>query len=533
MLESEKSNELSVGMLSSLLSDSEQGSAATNQDDGNSKIEKRSLPRLVSLDVLRGLTIALMIFVDNVGDTNPGVDHAPWDGMSLADFVMPCFDFMVGVALIMSMQSGRFKKQSKPTQIYHAVERSIKLFVIGILTQAGTEFPTYDLQHLRIMGILQRVSLCYLVASITEILLQPTVQVTASGNDLSKQWSMIVQRKAHWMVMIALIALHTILLYHVDAGNGCGTGNLTPECNSASTIDAALLGINHMYFPTNGGAWSDKDITFMRTSDCSSCSPGKCAPPVDAPAWCGYGSLKGGQAFDPEGLVSSLTAVCASLFGANVSAAILFFNSRQDYLFHWLLIGSCSFMLGIVVHFAGMPMNTDLYSWSFTSLTNGVSCLVLCCISFSLDGESSSVLESVDQPEGNFSRVNIFFLRECSLIMAPFDDSVYKYVALIGLPFKWLGMNSILIYLLSCTDITSYVLGLVYWGSPSQCLSNAFWPTGLWWGPEDTMKGIVPMRTVEYPTGSSTMLLWCLLLYIPVWMVVAGYLHSIKWYLKV
>jgi predicted acyltransferase len=65
---------------------------------------RRSKARLVSLDILRGFTIALMIFVDFCGGSTPSIDHAPWDGIRLADFVMPAFDFMVGISLVLSMQ---------------------------------------------------------------------------------------------------------------------------------------------------------------------------------------------------------------------------------------------------------------------------------------------------------------------------------------------------------------------------------------------------------------------------------------------
>jgi hypothetical protein len=63
------------------------------------------------------------------------------------------------------------KKISKMAQLQAAFYRSLKLFVIGMATQAGTDFPTYDLKHLRIMGILQRVALCYLVVAVSEIML--------------------------------------------------------------------------------------------------------------------------------------------------------------------------------------------------------------------------------------------------------------------------------------------------------------------------------------------------------------------------
>ena len=103
----------------------------------------------------------------------------------------------------------------------------------------------------------------------------------------------------------------------------------TTHSYSNPYISVPISNFVDRYFPTNGGAWSGKDITFVRTPDCSSCSPGKCAPPADAPIWCGYESLKGGQPFDPEGLLSSLTAVCASLFGANIGAAVVGLSNRR------------------------------------------------------------------------------------------------------------------------------------------------------------------------------------------------------------
>ena len=84
---------------------------------------------------------------------------------------------------------------------------------------------------------------------------------------------------------IFLVVLHSALIYGID--DGCGIGIASPKCNGASYIDRQILGTNHMYFPTNGGAWEYKEMTFQRTHECSSCAPGRCAPPAVAPAWCG------------------------------------------------------------------------------------------------------------------------------------------------------------------------------------------------------------------------------------------------------
>ena len=58
--------------------------------------------RLESLDIQRGLTMALMILVDEIGDAYPAVNHSPWNGITLADVVMPWFLFMVGTSMAFS-----------------------------------------------------------------------------------------------------------------------------------------------------------------------------------------------------------------------------------------------------------------------------------------------------------------------------------------------------------------------------------------------------------------------------------------------
>ncbi|RVW31609.1 Heparan-alpha-glucosaminide N-acetyltransferase [Vitis vinifera] len=63
--------------------------------------------RLASLDIFRGLTVALMILVDDAGGEWPMIGHAPWNGCNLADFVMPFFLFIVGVAIALSLKNTR------------------------------------------------------------------------------------------------------------------------------------------------------------------------------------------------------------------------------------------------------------------------------------------------------------------------------------------------------------------------------------------------------------------------------------------
>lgn len=465
-------------------------------------LKKRS--RLESLDILRGVTIALMIFVDYCGETLPAVDHAPWDGISLADFVMPSFDFIVGVSIVMSLSAGRLQEGKSTNQkLWAALERSFKLFVLGMLTQAGTPFPTYDLQHLRIMGILQRVSLCYLVAAVTEICIPiESGDVYIIPRSMSRglhyfyqHIDLNIRRRWHWCVALVLIGTHTAIIYGVDGG--CGVGHTSPHCNAASYIDRHILGVSHMYFPTNGGSWEDKEVTFQRTSECSTCSPGRCTPPNDAPEWCGYDSLKGGHPFDPEGIVSSLTAVVASLLGAHCGAVAAEAVTKHSRIVSWFAMGVLWTVLGLVLHFGGNTLNTDLYSVSFLFLTSGVACIALCLCSYFADG-----------PVTGAAPPTPFILR----------------------PFKWLGVNSILIYILSCSGITEAFLSCFYWGNPDHSLLSALYPTGVWWGPKEESGWVATRNDIDTDWN---VIIWCVLGYIPFWMCVAGYLHKIKYYVKI
>src|SRR5699024_9183109 len=130
--------------------------------------------RLISLDVFRGITIAGMILVNNPGSWShlyPPLAHAAWNGWRPTDLVFPFFLFIMGVAMTYSFACMRRNRLSK-TDIYHKVGlRSLLLFGIGlgmaIFPLVRFEpFRLYDFSTMRIMGVLQRIGLCYLFASV-------------------------------------------------------------------------------------------------------------------------------------------------------------------------------------------------------------------------------------------------------------------------------------------------------------------------------------------------------------------------------
>jgi predicted acyltransferase len=118
------------------------------------------------VDVLRGLTIAVMILVNDPGDwahTYAQLDHAPWNGFTLTDLVFPNFLFIVGASIIFSLESRLARGESKRTLALHMFRRAATIFAIKMFL---TAYPHFHLTHLRIFGVLTRIAVCYLAAGL-------------------------------------------------------------------------------------------------------------------------------------------------------------------------------------------------------------------------------------------------------------------------------------------------------------------------------------------------------------------------------
>jgi predicted acyltransferase len=123
------------------------------------------MKRLLSLDVVRGITIAFMIMVNNNG--GPGswhfMNHAEWNGLTPTDLVFPTFVFVVGVSVVLAFESRLAKGETKATLARHTIVRAAILFIFGIIVNS---FPFFHLAHMRFYGVLQRIAICYLVAGL-------------------------------------------------------------------------------------------------------------------------------------------------------------------------------------------------------------------------------------------------------------------------------------------------------------------------------------------------------------------------------
>jgi predicted acyltransferase len=165
----------------------------------------RTGERLLSLDIFRGVTIASMILVNNPGSWNhvyPPLLHAEWHGWTPTDLIFPFFLFIVGVAMSFS-----FAARGNAPQLRKVLVRSLILFGLGVFMAA---YPRFDLAHLRIPGVLQRIAVCYLAASLLVL---------------------YASRKALYWMLALLLGGYFLLL----------GSDLTPEGNFAAQVDRFLL----------------------------------------------------------------------------------------------------------------------------------------------------------------------------------------------------------------------------------------------------------------------------------------------------
>ena len=186
----------------------------------------KTYSRLLSLDVFRGLTIALMILVNSPGNSTSYIwlEHAPWNGCTLADLVFPFFVFIVGVSSTFSLSKTKAQGHSSLNQsVIKILKRSLIIFLLGLFLNA---FPHhFEFSTLRYFGVLQRIAICYLISSL--LFLTTRLEIQAG--------IVVFILIAYWLIM----ALIPLPIY--------GANNLTAEGNVAAYFDRLLFAPIHLY----------------------------------------------------------------------------------------------------------------------------------------------------------------------------------------------------------------------------------------------------------------------------------------------
>jgi predicted acyltransferase len=192
------------------------------------------MPRLASLDVFRGVTIACMMLVNNPGSEHvyTPLEHADWHGWTFTDTVFPFFLWIVGVAMTLSFARRVERGADRGKLLLHALQRSAVIFGVGLLLNG---FPYYHLSTLRIPGVLSRIAVCYLIAAAIFLFTKVRGQVIA----------IVVLLAGYWMLM-KLVPVP-----------GVGAGHLGKEANFAHWIDSLVL-TGHMWSHTK--TWDPEGI---------------------------------------------------------------------------------------------------------------------------------------------------------------------------------------------------------------------------------------------------------------------------------
>jgi predicted acyltransferase len=183
--------------------------------------DQQQLTRYASLDAFRGLTIMLMILVNSPGSWNhvyAPFRHAEWHGCTLTDLVFPFFLFIVGSAMYFSLGRTGFEPGRKTLE--RIGKRTILIFAIGLSLNAASSYTWSS--DFRIMGVLQRIAIAYLIASL--------IVLFGSG------------RRA----VLASIALLLLGYWAILIAYG-GESPYALETNAVRIVDLHVLGAAHMY----------------------------------------------------------------------------------------------------------------------------------------------------------------------------------------------------------------------------------------------------------------------------------------------
>ncbi|XP_043470030.1 heparan-alpha-glucosaminide N-acetyltransferase-like [Leptopilina heterotoma] len=311
------------------------------------KVKRKS--RVRAIDTVRGISILFMIFVNNGAAGYPLLEHATWNGLRIGDLVFPCFLWIMGVCIPLSLFSQLSRNVSRFTICLSIVKRSIWLFLIGI--SLNTLVTGSQLEDIRIFGVLQRFGVAYLVSGCLYALLSSR---TKDERIIFKNFADIVSLWLQWIIVLGIVVLHCLITFRLDIPE-CPRGYLGPggrhadgkymNCTggSAGYIDRILLGVNHIF------------------------------------QWPAIRSVYGSEAFDPEGTLGCLTSIFQVFLGIQSGSTILYYHDWKQRIPRWITWALFLSVLGYILHSQNIiPINKSLWSLSFVFVTTSFSLFLLC-----------------------------------------------------------------------------------------------------------------------------------------------------------
>jgi len=289
----------------------------------NPALTPTPMQRLLSLDVLRGITIAFMIMVNNNGGSGSWhfMNHAQWNGLTATDLVFPTFVFVVGASIVFAFQSRLRRGATRAQLAVHTVQRAVILFLLGIVVN---NFPFFHWEYMRFYGVLQRIAVCYLVVGLFYL------------------WDQRVGTKVA-AIVVALVGYWVLLRWVPVPGAGLPGRDfpfMDKGMNLVSWLDRLLMP-HHLYLEYPGPGITDPH------------------------------NLR-----DPEGLLSDLPAVGTALLG--VLAGLWLRGQRAAKATAMGLAAAAVTCLALGYLWSlSFPLNKNLWTSSFVLVAAGYSLTVL------------------------------------------------------------------------------------------------------------------------------------------------------------
>ena len=284
--------------------------------------DKPRKQRLLALDIMRGITIAGMLLVNNPGSwahIYAPLRHAPWNGLTPTDLVFPFFMFIMGVSTWFSLRGYNF--ELTPKSAWKILRRSFLIFLIGLalawfgrtLRGVLNERPFFevvcDFETIRLLGVLPRLAICYFFGSFIALL---------------------IRGKALWWTVAAFLIVYSAIIL-------LGEGYEFSENNIIYIVDNTIIGPKHLYADTIDGV-----------------------------------TLK----LDPEGLLSTLPSIAHMLIGFICGGMIMAVADNRDRINRLFVIGTILTFAGFLLSY-GLPINKKIWSPTFVLTTCGLASLLL------------------------------------------------------------------------------------------------------------------------------------------------------------
>jgi len=288
---------------------------------------KAKSPRLLSLDVLRGATMAAMILVNDPGDWGhiyPPLEHSKWNGCTPTDMIFPFFLFMAGVSIVFAMES-RKQTQDHSKLIWHAFKRMVTLLLINYGIHVFFKFLGGDfhiitiLENMRLPGVLPRIAVVYFICTV--LYLKTSAQTRV------------------WIFAGVLIGYYVLMTFIPVPG--VGYANLNPETNLGAWIDRLVFGTQHLW--------------------------------LESHTW------------DPEGLLGTIPAIGTGLFGVRVGSWLKSKSYDEPTKITWMFIyGTGAVVLSLICDLF-FPINKALWTSSFVLYTGGLGTITLAMLYWLID----------------------------------------------------------------------------------------------------------------------------------------------------